>query len=251
MKGLGNTSLAKLFLLIKTYVRDSIDAIKPSDIGAAAESHSHSPASYSNPGFMSAMDKKAIELVNPIRADSTNGAAYIADVSMLSISSLAVGTSFIMIPEKTSTSIYCELNFCGSGPKPIRVRTANYNGTVDLPTHMAWLTQYKPVRMTYDGTYWVADVVNAAAKQTVVPITLTSSGWDSAALTQTVTVSGVLADEAKQMIQPVPAIASQAAYIEAGILCTSQAADSLTFTAKTAPTEDLTVYVMIQEVVQG
>ena len=84
-----------------------------------------------------------------------------------------------------------------------------------------------------------------------VTITLTSSGWDSTALTQTVTVSGVLADEAKQMIQPVPAMASQAAYIEAGILCTSQAVDSLTFTAKTAPTENLTVYVTIQEVVQG
>ena len=98
MKDLGNTSLAKLFLLIKTYVRDSINAIKPSDIGAAAESHSHSPASYSTPGFMTARDKKAIELVNPIRADSTDGAAYIADVSMLSISSLAVGNSFIMIP---------------------------------------------------------------------------------------------------------------------------------------------------------
>ena len=84
-----------------------------------------------------------------------------------------------------------------------------------------------------------------------VAVTLTSSGWDSTALTQTVTVSGVLADEAKQMIQPVPAMASQAAYIEAGILCTSQAVDSLTFTAKTAPTENLTVYVTIQEVVQG
>ena len=84
-----------------------------------------------------------------------------------------------------------------------------------------------------------------------VVVTLTSSGWDSTALTQTVTVSGVLADEAKQMIQPVPAMASQAAYIEAGILCTSQAADSLTFTAKAAPTGDLTVYVTIQEVVQG
>lgn len=84
-----------------------------------------------------------------------------------------------------------------------------------------------------------------------VTITLTSSGWDSMALTQTVTVSGVLADETKQLIQPVPAMASQTAYIEARILCTSQAADSLTFTAKTAPTEDLTVYVTIQEVVQG
>ena len=83
-----------------------------------------------------------------------------------------------------------------------------------------------------------------------VTITLTSSGWDSTALTQTITVSGVLEDEASQLIQPVPAIASQTAYIEAGILCTGQAADNLTFTANTVPTEDLTVYVTIQEVTQ-
>ena len=116
--------------------------------------------------------------------------------------------------------------------------------------------------ISYDGTssgVAAADVQGAidevwsakADKPKAIPVTLTAAGWDSTDLTQTVTVSGVLADEAKQMIQPVPAMASQAAYIEAGILCTSQAADSLTFTAKAAPTEDLTVYVTIQEVAQG
>lgn len=79
-----------------------------------------------------------------------------------------------------------------------------------------------------------------------VSVTLSASNWSSN--TQTVTVNGVLADEAKQLIQPMPAIASQSAYYAAGIMCTGQAANSLTFTCQTVPTENLTVYVVIQEV---
>ena len=79
-----------------------------------------------------------------------------------------------------------------------------------------------------------------------VPVTLTASGWSDNA--QTVTVQGVLADETAQLIQPVPAIASQNAYYAAGILCTGQAANSLTFTCATVPAENLTVYVVMQEV---
>lgn len=81
-----------------------------------------------------------------------------------------------------------------------------------------------------------------------VSVTLTASGWDSTAKTQTATVTGVLDDETKQLITPTPALASQAAYYAAGILCTGQAAGSLTFTCKEVPTADLTVYVVIQEV---
>ena len=84
-----------------------------------------------------------------------------------------------------------------------------------------------------------------------VSVTLAAASWDSTTKTQTVTVTGVSATETDQMITPTPALASQTAYYEAGILCTGQAADSLTFTANTIPTADLTVYVVIQEVVQG
>ena len=79
-------------------------------------------------------------------------------------------------------------------------------------------------------------------------VTLSASGWNSSSKTQTVTISGVLADETKQLITPTPAMESQTAYYNAGIRCTGQSADSLTFTAKTIPTADLTVYVTIQEV---
>lgn len=79
---------------------------------------------------------------------------------------------------------------------------------------------------------------------TSVAVTLTTSGWSSN--TQTVTVSGVSASETAQLITPTPAIASQSAYYEAGIMCTGQAANRLTFTCQTVPTSNLTVYVVIQ-----
>ena len=90
-----------------------------------------------------------------------------------------------------------------------------------------------------------------AAKPTGRTLTLSASGWDGGSKTQTAACSGVSATETAQLITPVPALASQTAYYEAGILCTGQAADSLTFTCTTVPTEDLTVYVVIEEVTQG
>lgn len=84
-----------------------------------------------------------------------------------------------------------------------------------------------------------------------VSVTLAAASWDSTAKTQTVTVTGVKASETAQMITPTPALASQTSYYEAGILCTGQAADSLTFTCKTVPTADLTVYVVVEELVSG
>ena len=77
-------------------------------------------------------------------------------------------------------------------------------------------------------------------------VTLTVAGWNSTAKTQTVTVSGILADESKQLIIPMPATASMTAYNDAGIQCTGQAADSLTFTAETVPTTAISVYVTYQ-----
>ena len=79
-----------------------------------------------------------------------------------------------------------------------------------------------------------------------IAVTLLAASWSSNQ--QTVTATGVLADETKQLIQPMPAIESQSFYFAAGIMCTGQAADSLTFSCQTVPTENLTVYVVIQEV---
>ena len=70
--------------------------------------------------------------------------------------------------------------------------------------------------------------------------TLTADGWSNGS--QTITVSGVTAS-GNVLVAPSPA--SQDAYAAAGIKCTAQAANSLTFTCKTAPTEALTVNVVL------
>lgn len=77
-------------------------------------------------------------------------------------------------------------------------------------------------------------------------VTLPAAGWSSN--TQTVTVQGVLADETAQLIQPMPAVASQNAYITAGVICSGQAANQLTFKCSTVPTDDISLYVVITEV---
>lgn len=88
--------------------------------------------------------------------------------------------------------------------------------------------------------------VKTAIRPKATLVTLPLSAWSNN--TQTVTVQGVLADESKQLIQPMPTIADQAVYSAAGISCTGQAANKLTFKAQTVPTEDVQVYVVIQEV---
>lgn len=79
-------------------------------------------------------------------------------------------------------------------------------------------------------------------------VTLSASGWDSSAKTQSATVSGVLEDESKQLIMPMPAGTSMSAYNEAGIQMTAQAANTVTFTADTVPTADVEVWVVVQAV---
>lgn len=102
--------------------------------------------------------------------------------------------------------------------------------------------------LTSDNVQDAIEEVNAKipAKPKSVTVTLPASGWSDNA--QTVTVTGVLADESAQLIQPMPAVASQTAYIEAGVICTAQAANSLTFTCSTVPTEDISLFVVITEV---
>lgn len=86
-----------------------------------------------------------------------------------------------------------------------------------------------------------------SVKPKAVPITLSASGWSNNA--QAVTVNGVLADEIKQLIQPVPSSASQESYYESGVKCIGQSTNSLTFSCDSTPVGDLVVYIVIQEVI--
>lgn len=73
-------------------------------------------------------------------------------------------------------------------------------------------------------------------------VTLSASGWD-ASNRQTVTVNGIIADEATQRVLPAPAPSSVLAYRDANVWCIAQAANAVTFVCDTVPSADLKVYV--------
>lgn len=78
------------------------------------------------------------------------------------------------------------------------------------------------------------------AKYSSATVTLAVVDWSNS--TATKSVSGVTTSN---LVQVSPAPASAEAYAAAGIICTTQAADSLTFTCKTTPSAELTVNVVI------
>lgn len=76
--------------------------------------------------------------------------------------------------------------------------------------------------------------------------TLTTSGWSSNS--QTVSVSGVVADTNAQIIYVSPANkASATAWGEAGVFCSAQAANSLTFVCDSTPSANISVNISIEE----
>ncbi len=110
-----------------------------------------------------------------------------------------------------------------------------------------------PETRTVNGKALSADITLSAgdiagSQPTSMSVTLLASGWDATAQTQTVSVSGVSANESEQLIHPVPALINQAEYYEAGIMCIGQAANSLTFEAEAIPSGDLIIYIAIQQV---
>lgn len=79
-------------------------------------------------------------------------------------------------------------------------------------------------------------------KKSKVTVTLSASSWNN--LSQSVTASGVTSDND---VIIAPASSSHDAYGEAGVRCTGQSSNRLTFTCKEKPTSNLTVNVLILE----
>lgn len=78
-------------------------------------------------------------------------------------------------------------------------------------------------------------------KHIAAAVTLTSSNW-STELTQIVSVAGVTAENTV-IVAPSPT--SQEAWGKAQVVCAGQSQNALTFSCVTAPTEDITVNIVI------
>lgn len=137
------------------------------DVGAASASTIET--------MQEAIDSKpsAADAVYTATAESTDGVAYTATVS--GIDSLTVGASFIMIPNKASTSKAPTLNVNGLGAKPIRRRLSSLTTSLQQGYSTNWIALNKPFTVVYDGTAWViegltktdgADVYGAVAQAT-------------------------------------------------------------------------------------
>ena len=87
-----------------------------------------------------------------------------------------------------------------------------------------------------------------ASKPKACLVTLKSSGWDATAKTQGATVACVVADEAAQMIHPMPKIGQITDYNDAGIQLIAQGAGSVTFMCDTIPEADVDVWVVTEDV---
>ena len=77
-------------------------------------------------------------------------------------------------------------------------------------------------------------------------IVLPANGWDVSTHTQTVAVTGVIANQDDQLIVVRPAQNSITEYVDCAVMAITQATDALTFKCDTNPVNDLDVYVMLQ-----
>lgn len=116
---------------------------------------------------------------------SGSGSAYIAAVS--NIESLTAGASFIMVPHTASTSVQATLNVNSLGAKIIRRGISINTETTVLSDNASWLAANKPILVTYNGTYWIANLPRPYATDIYgqVPIASGGTGANTAAAART------------------------------------------------------------------
>lgn len=133
-------------------------SLSAGDVGAAPSSHSHNYAGSSSAGgsanWANGADYANYAFSNNGVSTSGDGSAYTATISDFS---LATGKSIVIIPNVTSTTTTPTLNVSGTGAKNIRMRLSSSTSSTIPLINSNFLTQYKPVKVTYDGTYWVID----------------------------------------------------------------------------------------------
>lgn len=123
--------------------------ITASNVGAAPSSHTHKYA-----GSSSAGGSANGAFSNVGVSTNGDGSAYTASIGGFS---LGTGASIVMIPNVTSKTTTPTLNVSSTGAKNIRMRLSSSTSSTIPLIRADFLTQYKPVKLTYDGLQWVID----------------------------------------------------------------------------------------------
>ena len=132
--------------------------VTPSSIGAATSGHTHNYAGSSSAGgnanWANGATYSQYTFSDKPTVTSGTGSAYTATVKGLT---LVAGASFVMVPHVVSTTTVPTLNVNSLGAKNIRMRlSSNTSSTIQL-IRSDFLVANKPVKVVYDGTYWVLD----------------------------------------------------------------------------------------------
>ena len=124
----------------------------------------------------------------------------------------------------------------GPGRWAFRVQSYDTTNFTALSTYETFYLPYAAFNKASNNTYQII----TGKTQFTRTASLTVAGWSS--LTQTVSVTGVTSSSVV-MVSPDPA--SHAAYNAAGVYCSAQGTNTLTFRCTTAPTAALTVNILI------
>lgn len=113
------------------------------------------------------------------------GSAYV--VTVTGIDSLTAGVSFMFTPNVVSSEASPTINVNGFGAKNIRRRISGSTSTT-VATGGAggatnWLSANKPVILTYDGNYWIADLLKPNMADVYGTLSIASGGTGRSTLT--------------------------------------------------------------------
>lgn len=166
--------------------------------GKSSTSHSHSTATTSANGFMSASDKTKLDgIVDatqsksglmsaedktqldyggiPIVTTSGTGSAYTATVD--GMTQLKVGARLTIIPHTVSTAFAPTLNINSLGAKSIRMPVSYNTSTTSNGVLESWLIANKPVTLQYNGSYWLTvDITRPSAQYLYGTVPVASGG---------------------------------------------------------------------------
>ena len=107
----------------------------------------------------------------------TEGTGSVYTATVEGITSLSAGVSFVMIPHVESTTSSPKLNVNNLGENLIRRRVSNCTGTFyNASAPSDWLTAGKPITVTYDGEYWIADLPVPNANDIMGTVSIESGG---------------------------------------------------------------------------
>lgn len=106
----------------------------------------------------------------------TTGSGSGYEVSIDGITELKTGISFVMIPHTDSITSTPKLNLNGLGAKYIRRRVSSSSGTTSSDSSIDWLSANKPVLVSYDGNFWIADLVKPDANDILGAVPIANGG---------------------------------------------------------------------------